>query len=109
LIGIAKACELVFTGDIVDAGRLKELGLVNHVVPSSELEQFVLKMARRISQSPPAPIQLAKRALYQGMDTEFAAQLQFEALAIGVCAQTEDHSEALKAFLEKRKPLFKNR
>ena len=109
LIGIAKACELMFTGDIIDAKQMKEIGLVNEVVLDAQLEQLTLKMARKIAQSPCVPIQLAKRALYQGMDADFASQLQFETLAIGVCSRTEDHSEALNAFLEKRKPIFKNR
>ena len=109
LIGIAKACELMFTGDIIDAQQMKEIGLVNEVVPDAELEQFSRKMAKKIVQAPSISIQLAKRALYQGMDADFASQLQFETLAIGVCAQTEDHFEAFKAFLEKRKPIFKDK
>lgn len=109
LVGLGKACELIFTGDMIGAAESKAIGLVNEVVPRAELEQYTYKMARKIAQSPLLALQLAKRSLYQGMDTDFVSQLQLEALAIGVCAQTEDHLEALKAFLEKRKPVFKDK
>jgi 2-(1,2-epoxy-1,2-dihydrophenyl)acetyl-CoA isomerase len=108
LVGMGKACELIFCGDILDAGQCKVIGLVNEVVPAAELEQFTYRMAKKMAQSPSLPLQLAKRALYQGMDADFSSQLQFEALALGTCARTEDHLEALKAFLEKRKPVFKD-
>jgi enoyl-CoA hydratase/carnithine racemase len=72
------------------------------------MEQYTYKMAKKMTHSPSLPLQLAKRALYQGMDADFSSQLQFEALAIGTCARTEDHLEALKAFLEKRRPVFKD-
>jgi enoyl-CoA hydratase/carnithine racemase len=94
---------------MISAVESKAIGLVNEVVPAAELEQYIYKMARKIAQSPLLALQLAKRSLYQGMDADFASQLQLEALALGVCAQTEDHLEALKAFLEKRKPVFKDK
>ena len=109
LVGMGKACELIFCGEILDAVQCKAIGLVNDVIPASELEEFTHKMAHKMAQSPSLPLQLAKRALYQGMDADFSSQLQFEALAIGTCARTEDHLEALKAFLEKRRPVFKDR
>jgi 2-(1,2-epoxy-1,2-dihydrophenyl)acetyl-CoA isomerase len=109
LVGMGKACELVFTGDIIDAEECLAIGLVNRVIPAAELETFTLKMAKKMAELPALPMQLAKRALYQGMDADFASQLQFEALAIGTCAMREDHLEALKAFLEKRKPQFKEK
>jgi 2-(1,2-epoxy-1,2-dihydrophenyl)acetyl-CoA isomerase len=109
LIGMGKACELVFTGDIIDAEESKRIGLVNEVVPAAELEDYVHKMARKMAQFSALPIQMAKRALYMGMDADFASQLQFETLAIGTCAQKEDHVEAVRAFLQKRKPVFRDR
>jgi 2-(1,2-epoxy-1,2-dihydrophenyl)acetyl-CoA isomerase len=109
LVGMGKACELIFTGDIIDASESEAIGLVNRVVPAAELEPFTLRMARKMAELPALPIQLAKRALYQGMDADFASQLQFESLALGTCAMQEDHLEALKAFLEKRKPVFGKR
>jgi 2-(1,2-epoxy-1,2-dihydrophenyl)acetyl-CoA isomerase len=109
LVGLGKACELIFTGDMISAVESKAIGLVNEVVPAAEFEQYTYKMAKKISQSPLLALQLAKRSIYQGMDTDFVSQLQLEALALGICSQSEDHLEALKAFLEKRKPVFKDK
>jgi 2-(1,2-epoxy-1,2-dihydrophenyl)acetyl-CoA isomerase len=108
LVGMGKACELIFTGDIIDAEESKRIGLVNEVVPAAELDKYTQTMAKKITQFSVLPIQMAKRALYAGMDADFASQLQFETLALGMCAQKEDHVEALRAFLEKRKPVFKD-
>ena len=109
LVGIAKACELVFTGNIIDAKEAREIGLVNHVVPADQLEDFTHKMAAQIAQWPSFAVKIAKRGLYQGLDSTLNGQLQFEALGLGVCAKSEDFKEALTAFLEKRKPVFRDR
>ena len=109
LVGIAKACELALTGKVIDAKEAKEIGLVNQVVPVEELEATTKQMAKSIAQWPTTAVQLTKRLLYQGLDNNFAAQLQFEAFGLTTCMQTEDHAEALKAFMEKRKPIFKGK
>ncbi len=109
LVGIAKACELVFTGDIIGAKEMKEIGLVNRVVPEDELEKFTRQMAEKIARWPSLPIQVAKRALYQGLDSDLVSQLQLETLGMGMCAKTEDHLEGLKAFIEKRNPVFQEK
>lgn len=109
LVGIAKACELVFTCDVIDAREMEEIGLVNKVVAADDLERFTYQMASKIAKWPSLSIQIAKRALYQGLDSDLVSQLQFEALGIGICSETEDHYEGLKALLEKRSPVFKER
>jgi enoyl-CoA hydratase/carnithine racemase len=109
LIGIGRACELVFTGKMLSAKEANELGLLNHVVPGDELGSFCLELASKIAEQPPISIQIAKRALYQGLDSNLDSQLQFEALALGVCARMEDHAEGISAFLERRKPFFKGK
>ena len=109
LVGIAKACELVFTGNIIDAKEAMEIGLVNHVVAGDQLEDFTYKMATRIAQWPSFAIKIAKRGLYQGLDSTLVNQLQFEALGLGICAKSKDFEEALVSFLEKRKPVFRDR
>lgn len=109
LVGIAKACELALTGKVIGAQEAKEIGLVNQVVPLEDLETTTKQMAKSIAQWPITATQLAKRLLYQGLDNNFAAQLQFEAFGLTTCMHTEDHAEALNAFLEKRKPVFKGK
>jgi 2-(1,2-epoxy-1,2-dihydrophenyl)acetyl-CoA isomerase len=109
LVGIAKACELVFTAKIVDAAEAKEIGMVNQVVPASALTDATAELANRIAQFPPVAIQLAKRLLYQGLDNDLPSQVQLETLGLALCFQTEDHAEAVKAFLEKRPPQFRGK
>jgi enoyl-CoA hydratase/carnithine racemase len=107
LIGVAKACELAFTGRSVSAQEAKELGLVNCVVPSSELQKTTNEIAGSIVQGAPLGMEMTKKALYQGLDNDFTSQLQHEYHALNRAFQTEDHHEGVKAFLEKRPPVFK--
>ena len=108
LIGIGKACELVFTGQTIDAEEAKEIGLVNKVVPLEKLMEETYAMARKIGQMPPLALEVSKRALYQGMRApDLASQLQYEALALVHLFGTADHGEGVRSFLEKREPKFK--
>ena len=107
LVGIAKACELIFTAKTVDAREAKEIGLVNQVVPGDQLQEFTLKMAADITKAAPIALQLAKKALYQGLDTDMVTALQFEQLGQSTCFKSNDFKEGIQAFLEKRKPQFK--
>jgi len=109
IVGIAKACELVFTARIIGAAEAKEIGLVNQLVPVDELKQATLEMASTIAKLPPFAIQMAKRGLYQGLDTDIRTQMQFEAMGLYACFRSADHAEAVKAFLEKREPKFEAR
>jgi len=109
LIGIAKACELVFTGKTITAGEGKELGLVNEVVPAAELKEATYKLARRIAQGAPLAMQMAKKGLYQGLEASIKDQIEYEKSALMTLMRTEDFQEATKAFQEKRKPIFKGK
>ena len=106
IVGIAKACELVLTARIIDAAEALEIGLVNHVYPAAEFKQATLEMATSIAKLPPFAIRLAKRGLYQGLDTNLEAQLDWEMFAIEASFRSADHAEAVKAFLEKREAKF---
>lgn len=109
LIGIAKACELVFTGRMIDAVEAKEIGLVNDVVSPEDLGEATRKMAGQIAEVAPIPLQLARKALYQGLDSDLPAQIQFEQLGQSSCFKTEDYREGMRAFQEKRRPQFKGK
>jgi len=106
LVGLAKAKELVFTADIIDAAEALRIGLVNRVVPAPELEATTRALAARIAAGPPGTLALAKSLLNRGTTTELAAALELEAFAQGQAITSEDHAEGVRAFLEKRPPNF---
>ncbi len=109
IVGIAKACELVFTGKIIEADEAERIGLVNQVVPHDDLQTVTMDLARSIAQGPPLAIQMAKLSLYQGLDANFQNQSIWERLVQNYLKYTEDHKEGVRAFLEKRQPAFKDR
>jgi 2-(1,2-epoxy-1,2-dihydrophenyl)acetyl-CoA isomerase len=103
IVGIAKACELVFTGKIVEAVEAEKIGLVNQVVAQDSLDQFTMEMARQIAQAPPLAVQMAKLSLYQGLASDFQSQSVWERLVQNYLKETEAHKDAVRAFLERKK------
>jgi enoyl-CoA hydratase/carnithine racemase len=106
-VGIHKAKELVFFGELFPADEAARLGLVNRVVPSAELDAFVDGLAKKLAVGPTKTIGMAKRALHRGLASSFEEALDHEAYAQGYMFATEDHVEGTRAFLEKREPKFK--
>lgn len=106
IVGLAKAKELILTGDIVGAGEAKALGLVNHVYPQSELQERVKDMASKMASRPPIAVRMAKIALNESATADLAAGLALEKALQAVLFSTKDKHEGTKAFLEKRKPEF---
>jgi len=109
LVGLAKACELIFTGDMIDAQEAHRLGVVSAVYPPDELLPAAHDLARRIAAGPPIAIRLAKRALYHNQETDLRGALEFETFAQNVCVDTEDAREGIRAFVEKRGARFHGR
>lgn len=98
------AMEMLLTGDVIDARRALEWGLVNRVVPAGELDSAVVELAKKIAEKPPATVAAGKRAFYQQMDLGLE---QAYALASGVIADSFAHDEGregMEAFIEKRPP-----
>jgi enoyl-CoA hydratase/carnithine racemase len=106
LVGYAKACELIFSGDVIDAEEAYKLGMVNKVVPHDDLMPAVYDLAGRIAKNAPIPIALAKRGLQNFNRWDLPQALDYEAYALSACRKSEDVEEGFKAFLEKRDPKF---
>lgn len=109
LVGTAKARELYFLADIVDAAAASSLGLVNRVVEDEVLHSETLALARRIADGPRIAYGYMKRNLFAAETEPFAAVLEMEAVHQARTAMTEDYLEASIAFVEKRRPVFKGR
>src|SRR5262245_14394414 len=109
LVGIGRACELMFTGKQYPAAELERVGLVNRVVPGGELLAAATAMAREMAECAPLSIALTRRALYQGLTATFDTQVRYEAYTLEYLYRTRDHAEAVAAFKEKRPPRFEGR
>lgn len=109
LIGTARAFELMYTGDIIDAQTALRIGLVNQVVPHEDLMPTVAALAARIAAGPPIALELTKRLVYRGLKDELAAQSEYEEYCQNICRQSEDAMEGRRAFAERRDPVFRGR
>ncbi|HXG38892.1 MAG TPA: enoyl-CoA hydratase-related protein, partial [Bacteroidota bacterium] len=109
LIGKGRAMEMILTGDQIDAHEALRVGLVNKVVPLSELMKTAEAIAQKIVSKGQVAIRLALKAVNMTDETNLTDGLALEASLFGVCCGSEDFKEGTKAFLEKRKPVFKNR
>jgi len=109
LIGKGKAKELIFTGRRVPAAEALQIGLVNQVCPPDHLLAECRRMAAMICEGGPVAIEQAKYAINNGLETDLHTGLAIESNAYWVCIPTEDRTEALAAFREKRKPVFRGR
>jgi enoyl-CoA hydratase/carnithine racemase len=107
IVGIAKAKELIFTARRIDAKTALEIGLVNRVVEPAELMPAALELAREIAKNGPIGVAQAKFAINCGMEASLGVALPLESKAYEATIPTKDRLEALAAFAEKRKPVFK--
>jgi len=110
LVGSARACELIFTGKTISAAEAEKMGLVNKVVPQEKLMEVAEELARTLIKRPPIALKYAKRAIYKGLtEVDLASHIDYELALNRMCTHTEDFKEAIRAFLEKREPVFKGR
>ncbi len=109
LIGRGRALEMLLTGDAIDAAEAYRMGLVNHVVPPEALISFARELLVRILANGPQAVALAMEAVDTGLSSGLETGLRFEAGAFGLSAAAEDRMEGMRAFLEKRKAVFKGK
>ena len=105
-VGIKKAMEIALLGDRFDANTAKDIGMINFVVPSSELESETRKLAERLARGPTHVYGNTKALFYRSLESEFESQLQSEAEYFSDCASRRDFKEGVSAFIEKRSPNF---
>lgn len=102
IVGVSKAMELILTAKVIGAAEAKAIGLVSEVYSPEELMPKAMEMANAICANAQIAVQESKRCIRMGMQTDIATGSAFEAEAFGVCFGTEDQTEGMTAFLEKR-------
>jgi len=109
LIGKSKAKELIFTGTFITAKEAEKLGLVNKVVSQEVLLNTAEELAYKIALMSPTALKLAKSVINKGYETDINIGLELEAQGVALCLTTDDQKEGVKAFFEKRPPVFKGK
>ena len=109
IVGLNRARELMLTGEFINAEEGYRIGLVNKVVPAGEEEKAAETLARKVMSRAPLAITQHKRLLAQSTEADFETVLNLEKQTISNLIFTEDYGEAIRAFTDKRKPVFKGR
>lgn len=106
VVGMAKACELTFTGEVIGADEAHEMNLVNEVTEHEWLMDKTFELAEKIAAKPPAALRMAKKLIQMGQRLSMPDLLEQSAACQALCHHMEDHEEALNAIFEKRPPRF---
>lgn len=109
LVGMGKAKQMVLTGEHISAQEAYRIGLVDVLVPKTELDNAVAKLCKRIASKSPVALAMGKEAINNGMQTDINTAIGIEARCFCMCFGSEDRVEGMTAFMEKRKPEFKGR
>jgi enoyl-CoA hydratase/carnithine racemase len=109
IVGLSKALELVCSGEIIDAQEMLRIGLVDRVVPSEKLLPAAKEMAKKFLKASPLAVQMAKQLIYRGLERTALEHLRDNRIALDLITNTEDHTEGVRSFLEKRAPQWKRR
>jgi enoyl-CoA hydratase/carnithine racemase len=107
VVGLAKATELLYTGDFISAREAEKIGLYNRVVSADELGDVTREFAARLASGPGFALAMTKEMLNREMEVSLDTALEWEAQAQATCMQHPDYREAYEAFTEKRAPRFK--
>lgn len=109
VIGMARASELLYTGETIDAQTALQWGLVSKVVPAATLQDEAMKLANRMAAQPPDVLRMTKRLLREGQSVSFDNIMELSAAMQALAHHTEDHAEAVNAFFEKRPGNYKGK
>jgi 2-(1,2-epoxy-1,2-dihydrophenyl)acetyl-CoA isomerase len=109
LVGAAKALELLWTADFIDAPEAHRLGIVQRLVPDAQLQEATYAFARQIADGPQIPIRMIKRLVYQSVKLDLRTHLDLVSSHMSIVRQTADHAEGVAAFKEKRPAKFQGR
>jgi enoyl-CoA hydratase/carnithine racemase len=109
MIGLGNTLLLQYTGDILEAEDALRLGLVNKVAPHEQLMETTMDLAQRLADGPTYTIALIKRLVHRSLHTGFEESMRLAGPAQEIARQTEDHKEGVRAFVEKRKPMYRGR
>ena len=109
LIGLTRAKELLYTGDMIDAQTAVDIGLVNEVVPEGKLMDEAKALAQKLLDKGAIALRLLKTATNSGINMNLISALDLEAECFSMCFSTEDQKEGMNAFIEKRKPKFQGK
>lgn len=108
-VGRKRALELLFYGELVGAQEALNMGLINRVVPTADLERETRKWAAVLAQKSPVALQIAKKAFYAAADSDYYKAFEYVNEAFARLCSTEDAKEGISAFLEKRSPVWKDK
>ena len=106
IVGKGRAKQMLFTGDMVKAGPAKEMGLVNDVIAPEGLMEAARELAKKIMSRSTVAVRMCKAAVNRGLDVDLSTGVSYEAEVFGLCFATNDQTEGMSAFLEKREAAF---
>ena len=109
LIGLSNTLLLQYTGDRIDGNEAFRMGIVSKVVPDDAIMEASMELASRLAKGPTQSLSLIKYLVHKSLETNLEESLALSHVAQEQARQTEDHKEAVRAFLEKRRPEFKGR
>jgi len=109
VVGVSKALEMLWLGDLLQSDEAEKIGLVDRVVERDELMGVALRFAERLLQAPQLAIRMIKRAVYQGLRMDLRSSLDLISSQMAIVTETEDFKEGVKAVMEKRPANFKGR